>query len=76
MACLRRSVLATQNGPGSQPAHASHGNNAGFGCTIRAINGSLECNGGNPAQVQSRINSYTNFKAILGAGGSVGPDGC
>jgi hypothetical protein len=66
----------TQNGPGSQPAHSCMVNNAGFGCTIRAINGSLECNGGNPAQVQSRINSYTNFKSILGAGASVGPDGC
>jgi len=66
----------TQNGPGSQPAHSCMTSNAGFGCTIRAINGSLECNGGNPAQVQSRVNSYTNFKSILGAGGSVGPDGC
>jgi len=66
----------TQNGPGSQPAHSCMANNAGFGCTIRAINGSLECNGGNPAQVQSRINSYTSFKSILGAGASVGPDGC
>jgi predicted chitinase len=66
----------TQNGPGSQPAHNCMTSNAGFGCTIRAINGSLECNGGNPAQVQSRINSYSNFKGILGAGGSVGPDGC
>jgi len=66
----------TQNGPGSQPAHSCMTSNAGFGCTIRSINGSLECNGGNPAQVQSRINNYTNFKNILGAGGSVGADGC
>jgi predicted chitinase len=66
----------TQNGPGSMPAHNCMTSNAGFGCTIRSINGSLECNGGNPAQVQSRINAYTNFKSILGAGASVGPDGC
>jgi hypothetical protein len=66
----------TQSGPGSQPAHGCMVNNAGFGCTIRSINGSLECNGGNPAQVQSRIRNYTTFKGILGAGASVGPDGC
>ncbi len=65
----------TQSGPGTQPAHSCIINNAGFGCTIRAINGALECDGGNPAQVQSRINNYTLFKAILGAT-SVGPDGC
>ena len=34
--------------------------------TIRSINGSIECNGGNPAQVQSRINAYQSFTAILG----------
>src|SRR5262249_25875 len=41
----------TQSGPGTQPAHSCIINNAGFGCTIRSINGALECNGGNPAQV-------------------------
>jgi predicted chitinase len=65
----------TQNGPGTQPAHNCIINNAGFGCTIRSINGALECNGGNPAQVQSRINNFNLFKAIIGAT-SVGPDGC
>jgi chitodextrinase len=65
----------TQNGPGNQPAHSCIINNAGFGCTIRSINGALECNGGNPAQVQSRINNFNLFKAIIGAT-SVGPDGC
>jgi chitodextrinase len=65
----------TQSGPGTQPAHSCIVNNAGFGCTIRAINGALECNGGNPAQVQSRINNFNLFKAIIGAT-SVGPDGC
>jgi chitodextrinase len=65
----------TQSGPGTQPAHSCIINNAGFGCTIRSINGALECNGGNPAQVQSRINNFNLFKAIIGAT-SVGPDGC
>jgi hypothetical protein len=60
---------------GTQPAHDCIINNAGFGCTIRSINGALECNGGNAAQVQSRINSFTLFKNILGTT-SVGPDGC
>ena len=30
----------------------------GFGATIRAINGYLECDGGNSAQVQSRVRYY------------------
>jgi chitodextrinase len=65
----------TQSGPGTQSSHSCIINNAGFGCTIRSINGALECNGGNPAQVQSRINNFNLFKAIVGAT-SVGPDGC
>lgn len=65
----------TQNGPGTMPAHSCITTGAGFGCTIRSINGALECNGGNPAQVQSRINNYVNFLAILG-GTAVGPNGC
>ncbi|MGW6688286.1 glycoside hydrolase family 19 protein [Streptomyces sp. NPDC054961] len=56
----------TQNGPGTMTAHAAMVNGAGFGETIRSINGSLECNGGNPAQVQSRVNSYQSFTQILG----------
>jgi Chitinase class I len=41
-------------------------NQRGFGETIRSINGSLECNGGNPGQVQSRVNNYKRFVGILG----------
>ncbi|KAL5576242.1 hypothetical protein UlMin_017941 [Ulmus minor] len=33
----------------------------GFGATIRAINGQLECDGGNPATVQARIEYYTDY---------------
>lgn len=47
-------------------AHNAMVNGAGFGETIRSINGSLECNGGNPAQVQSRIDRYRAFVSILG----------
>ncbi|RKE16850.1 glycoside hydrolase family 19 protein [Streptomyces sp. TLI_171] len=56
----------TQNGPGTMTPHNAMVNGNGFGETIRSINGSIECNGGNPAQVQSRVNAYTNFAGILG----------
>jgi predicted chitinase/chitodextrinase len=56
----------TQTGPGSMTPHNAMVNGSGFGETIRSINGSLECNGGNPAQVQSRINAYQSFTSILG----------
>jgi hypothetical protein len=56
----------TQNGPGTMTPHDAMVNARGFGETIRSINGSLECDGRNPAQVQSRINSYQNFAQILG----------
>ncbi|MEW1569638.1 glycoside hydrolase family 19 protein [Streptomyces sp. NPDC093509] len=39
---------------------------AGFGQTIRTINGALECDGKNPGQVQSRVTAYQKFTAILG----------
>ena len=38
----------------------------GFGATIHAINGAIECNGGNPATVQARINYYTEYCNQLG----------
>ncbi|GHC80943.1 chitinase [Streptomyces flavofungini] len=56
----------TQNGPGTMTPHNAMVNGAGFGETIRSINGALECNGGNPAQVQSRIDKYKAFTQLLG----------
>ncbi|MDQ7805292.1 chitinase [Amycolatopsis sp. A133] len=56
----------TQSGPGTMTPHNAMVNGRGFGETIRSINGSIECNGGNPAQVQSRIDLYTRFAGILG----------
>ncbi|MDQ0954895.1 putative chitinase [Streptomyces phaeochromogenes] len=56
----------TQNGPGTMTPHNAMVNGAGFGQTIRSINGSLECDGKNPAQVQSRVNNYQRFTQILG----------
>lgn len=63
----------TQNGPGTMTAHSAMVNGHGFGQTIRSINGSLECDGRNPAQVQSRIDAYQRFTQILGvpAGGNL-----
>ncbi|GLW66895.1 hypothetical protein Arub01_51390 [Actinomadura rubrobrunea] len=56
----------TQRGAGTMTPHDAMVNQRGFGETIRAINGALECNGGNPAQVQHRVDLYRNFAAILG----------
>lgn len=56
----------TQTGPGTMTPHHAMVSGAGFGETIRSINGSLECNGGNPGQAQSRINNYQSFVQILG----------
>ncbi|MBB5870293.1 chitinase [Allocatelliglobosispora scoriae] len=56
----------TQNGPGTMTPHNAMVNGAGFGETIRSINGSIECNGGNPGQVQSRVTAYQQFVQILG----------
>lgn len=56
----------TQNGPGTMTPHAAIVNDRGFGETIRSINGSIECNGGNPAQVQSRVDTYLRFTSALG----------
>ncbi|MGX6603507.1 glycoside hydrolase family 19 protein [Micromonosporaceae bacterium Da 78-11] len=62
----------TGTGAAGTTSHNAMVNAQGFGTTIRAIN-SIECNGGNPAQVQSRINLYTNYANILGvpAGGNL-----
>ncbi|MEU2790042.1 glycoside hydrolase family 19 protein [Streptomyces sp. NPDC007100] len=56
----------TQRGPGTMTPHDAIVNDRGFGETIRSINGSLECNGNNPGQVQSRINNFKKFTQILG----------
>ncbi|MGW7514244.1 glycoside hydrolase family 19 protein [Streptomyces sp. NPDC054796] len=56
----------TQSGPGTMTPHDAMANGVGFGNTIRSINGSLECDGKNPAQVQSRVDTYQHFTQILG----------
>ncbi|MGK3945087.1 glycoside hydrolase family 19 protein [Streptomyces sp. RP5T] len=55
----------TQSGPGTMTPHDAMANQAGFGQTIRSLNGALECEGRNTAQVQSRVDSYRHFTQIL-----------
>ncbi|WP_433611624.1 glycoside hydrolase family 19 protein [Dactylosporangium sp. CA-139114] len=66
----------TQSGPGTMTPHNAIVNGAGFGETIRSINGSLECGGRNPAQVQSRVAAYQRFVSILGTGTGAGSLSC
>ncbi|KAG2326706.1 hypothetical protein Bca52824_009434 [Brassica carinata] len=40
--------------------------NQGFGATIRAINGNLECNGRSPDKVNARISYYRDYCGQLG----------
>ncbi|MEU3984458.1 glycoside hydrolase family 19 protein [Streptomyces sp. NPDC026672] len=56
----------TQSGPGTMTPHNAMVNGAGFGQTIRSINGCLECDGRNPAQVQSRVDAYNRITSIPG----------
>lgn len=56
----------TQKGAGNMTAHQAIVNKRGFGQTIRTINGALECNGGHPDQVTSRIQKYKRIAKKLG----------
>ncbi|EAR09226.1 glycoside hydrolase family 19 protein [Reinekea blandensis] len=64
----------TQSGAGNDTPHNAMVNGRGFGETIRSINGALECNGGYPNKVQSRINNYLAITRLLGvsAGSNLG----
>ena len=55
----------TGTGNGSLTSHQAMVTSAGFGNTIRAING-IECNGGNTGEMQDRVNDYQSFTSILG----------
>ncbi|WP_437584064.1 glycoside hydrolase family 19 protein [Paramicrobacterium sp. CJ85] len=56
----------TQNGPGVMTSHEAMVSGAGFGQAINSLNGSLECNGGNPASVEKRVAKYERIVEILG----------
>jgi predicted chitinase/chitodextrinase len=60
----------TGTGSAGMTSHSAMTNGSGFGTTIRAING-IECNGGHPDQMQSRVNKYKALVQILGT--STGP---
>ncbi|MEM9462466.1 MAG: glycoside hydrolase family 19 protein [Myxococcota bacterium] len=64
----------TSTGAGTSTCHDAMVGGSGFGQTIQTINGALECGGGNPAQVQSRIDTYLSITAVLGVdpGGNLG----
>ena len=62
----------TQNGPGTMTSHSAMVNSAGFGQTIRSINGSLECNGNNTAQMNDRVSKYQSFVGVLGVSAGSG----
>jgi len=53
-------------GAGRMTAHSAMVNVAGFGETIRTINGAQECNGGYPEGVSSRVNAYKRICSLLG----------
>ncbi|MFI5620528.1 glycoside hydrolase family 19 protein [Streptomyces sp. NPDC051567] len=57
----------TQSGAGIMTPHKAMIDGAGFGQTIRSINGTEECGGRKPAEVQSRVSAYQAFTQILGA---------
>ncbi|RPK48482.1 Chitinase class I [Streptomyces sp. ADI92-24] len=56
----------TQNGPGTMTSHEAMVGGAGFGETIRSLNGALECDGGNPASVRARVAKYERITGIIG----------
>jgi hypothetical protein len=55
----------TGTGGGSLTSHEAMVDSAGFGATIEAIN-DIECNGGDPSEMQDRVNDYEAFTSILG----------
>ncbi|MFI6074903.1 glycoside hydrolase family 19 protein [Actinoplanes sp. NPDC051343] len=55
----------TGTGNAGTTSHNAMVNGQGFGTTIRAIN-SIECNGGNTAEMQDRVNLYNRFVGVLG----------
>ena len=56
----------TGTGAAGTTPHDAMVGSRGFGVTIRAINGALECDGKRPDQVQQRVDYYRTFTGILG----------
>ena len=51
---------------GGRTCHTVTVQNAGFGLTINAINGQIECKGGNSEAVNDRVAAYQKFCGLLG----------
>jgi hypothetical protein len=51
-------------------------NDQSFGETINVVNGPIECTGGNPTEVQDRVNFYLNFCQMLGVDPGSGATSC
>ncbi|MCX4963691.1 chitinase [Streptomyces sp. NBC_00654] len=62
----------TQNGPGTMTSHEAMVSGAGFGETIRSLNGALECDGGNPESVAARVAAYERVTGIIGTAPGAG----
>lgn len=58
----------TQASAGTMPSHACITSGAGFGCTVRSINGALECNGVRSDLVRARVDHYLRILDILSDG--------
>lgn len=56
----------TQEAAAAATPHEAIVRDLGFGETIRAFNGALECDGANAAQVQSRVDAYLRISTLLG----------
>jgi predicted chitinase len=56
----------TQVGPGNFTCHDAIVGDHGFAETIRSINGPLECEGGNPRQMNNRVRLFTEYCGVLG----------
>jgi chitinase len=72
---------ATQYGPGGYGANchqaiSDSNGGGGFGATIWHVNGSLECNGNNTAQMWDRINRYHLYCDRLGCNGYGNNESC
>jgi Chitinase class I len=56
----------TQTASATATPHDAMVRGLGFGETIRAFNGALECDGKDPSQVRSRVDAYLQMSRLLG----------
>jgi chitinase len=66
----------TSGGAGSRTCHDAIVGGAGFGETIRTINGALECNGANAAEMQDRVQFFQRFVGVMNTSAGAGRVDC